>query len=158
MLAQTRKFVPLLAAVVALAACGGGDDDAGSGDAVASLDTAPADGGSEAPSETTEPIDTEQAMLDFAACMREHGVDMPDPQIDENGGIQIQIGEEGDADTPGRGVGPSEDMQEAMDACQELMPQGPITRGNGDFDPTEMQDQLLEFAACMREHLSLIHI
>ena len=30
---------------------------------------------------------TKQAMLDFARCMRQHGVDMPDPKFDERGGV-----------------------------------------------------------------------
>lgn len=151
MLAHTSKLLPLVAVVMALGACAGGGDDAGSGDAVASLDTAPPDAADDSPSATTEPIETEQAMLEFAACMREHGVDMADPQVDENGGVQIQIGEPGDDDA-GRGAGLSDEMQDAMEACRELMPQGPITRDGDDFDPTEMQDELLEFAACMREH------
>ena len=33
-----------------------------------------------------------KAMLDFARCMREHGVDMPDPKFDGDGGVMMQVG------------------------------------------------------------------
>jgi hypothetical protein len=150
---RSRGVLPaVLVAAVALTACGGTDDDSGdAGDGVASLDDATdatdaSDANDTASPSTTEPVDSEQALLEFAACMREHGVDMPDPQIDENGGVQIEIG--------GVGAGPGDPdvFQEAQEACAELMPRGPITRNGEDFDPSEMQDQMLEFAQCMRDH------
>jgi hypothetical protein len=142
--------VPVAAlAAFTLGACGGTDD--GASDGVASLDDGAADqvgDGTAAPTATTEPLDQEEALLAFAACMRENGVDMPDPQVDENGGVMIQIG--GDAPEPG--AGPPEGVEEAMEACEGLMPRGPIERDGEQFDPTEMQDEMLAFAQCMREH------
>jgi hypothetical protein len=53
--------------------------------------------------------------LEFARCMREHGVDMPDPTFDSNGGVKIQAG-------PGRGLDrDDEDFQAAQEACGDLM-------------------------------------
>jgi len=146
-LSGRTPVVAVALAVALLAACGAGDDD--SSDGVASLDGEAADTPSEgtAATETTAPVDTEQALLDFAACMRENGVDMPDPQLDENGGVQIEIGGE----QPQPGQGPPEGVEEAMEACEELMPRRAIGADGEEFDPTEMQDQILEFTQCMRD-------
>lgn len=148
-LRRSRGIAPVVVvAALALAGCGGGDDDTANDDGVASLDDEPDEPDDTTVAtgpDTTEPVDMEEAMLDFAACMREHGVDMPDPQVDEDGGVTMQMG-------AGPGDGPSADTDEAFEACRELMPRGPVTRNGDDFDPTEMQDELLEFAQCMRDH------
>ena len=145
-----RSVVPIAAlAAFTLGACGGGGD--GAADGVASLDDAAADepsSESAAPTATTEPIDQEEALLAFAACMRENGVDMPDPEVDENGGVMIQIGD--GEQQPGQG--PPEGVEEAMDECGDLMPRGPVERDGEGFDPTEMQDEMLAFAQCMRDN------
>jgi hypothetical protein len=142
--------VPLAAlAAFTLGACGSGGDNATDG--VASLDDGAADDastGSAAPTATTEPVDQEEALLEFAACMRENGVDMPDPQLDDDGGVRIQIG----GSEPEPGQGQPADVDAAMEECRDLMPRGPVERNGEEFDPTEMQDELLAFAQCMRDH------
>ena len=55
-------------------------------------------------------------LVEFAACMREHGIEMPDPQTASGGGA-VRIG--GDGIDPG-----SPEFQDSMEACQELMPGG----------------------------------
>jgi hypothetical protein len=66
----------------------------------------------------------------FAECMREHGVpDFPDP-------VEGRI-------TMGAGGDPAA-MRAAQEACQELAPGGRAT--------PQMQDQLIAFCQCMREH------
>jgi hypothetical protein len=64
---------PLLVLALAVAACGGGDKT----DGVASL------GGDQATATTRagRGQDERQAALNFARCMRQHGIDMPDPQV-----------------------------------------------------------------------------
>jgi hypothetical protein len=60
----------------------------------------------------------QQAFLDFAACMRDHGVAMADPQF-ESGGMSIRIG--GD-DGEGAKVDPqSPAFKNAEDACQHIL-------------------------------------
>ena len=68
--------------------------------------------------------------LAFAKCMREHGVDMPDPTFDAQGHISISIG------SPNGGSSPdpmSPTFQDAQKACQHLMDLpgggGPVTQG-----------------------------
>ncbi len=50
-------------------------------------------------------------MLDFAKCMRDHGVDFPDPTFNsDGGGLQVQMG--------GPGMDPeSPAFKSANDAC-----------------------------------------
>ena len=61
----------------------------------------------------------QDAALKFARCMRQHGVDVPDPQPGGDGGIRIGGG-------PGK-EGPKPDsprFQDAQKACQGLLPGG----------------------------------
>jgi hypothetical protein len=132
----------------ALAACGGGGG--GASPEVASLDegsttTSTANGEQEEPT----PEDREEALLDFAQCMRDNGIDMPDPQISEdgNGGILIEQREAGGGFDP-----ESEEFQAAQEECDQILEDG---MGAIELDPeqqAEMQERLLEFAECMRDH------
>jgi hypothetical protein len=142
----SRRLVFATLAVAALlgsaTACGSsGDDDAGNGD-VASLDDGSSDASDTTTAGTTAPEDLEDAMLAFTECMRDHGIDMPDPQVTGEGGIAIAV--EGEMD--------DEKFQEAQTACEPLMENA---RGDIEVDPeqlAEMQAEMLEFAECMREH------
>jgi hypothetical protein len=122
-------LTPLVLAVV-LVACSGTAAAPG----VASLDE-PSDGASPSPSASVDP---EQARLDFARCMREHGIDMPDPGTGGRGGA-TRIG-----------GGDPEKLQEAMEACREHF-QG-VMGERGPELSQEQLDAMLEFAQCMREH------
>ncbi len=127
------------AAVIAivLAGCGGGQD----GVAVAA--DAPAATGSattEAPGATSEE-DAEEAMLAFAKCMREQGVDMDDPTPDENGTLRFDMTRPDEGDR--------ESMRTAMEACGDLM--AAARPQVSDEDRAEREEQQLAFAKCMRE-------
>ena len=123
--------LPLLLAL-ALAGCGGsGDDDDG-------IATAGNDATGEPDPESSGPLSEEEmyeAQLAFAQCMREHGVDMEDPQPGE--GLRIQV--RGDPAV----------VEAAQQACQDLLPQG--GPGGGESNP-EAQEQMLAFAECMRDN------
>ena len=67
--------------------------------------------------------------LAFAKCMREHGVDMPDPTFDDNGGISIAA-PSGGAD-PKAMTGPDQAFQDAAKACQTEGGPGMIVNGSG---------------------------
>ena len=57
----------------------------------------------------------QETMLEFAACMREHGVDMPDPDF-SGGGARMQFR------AGAGGVDPeSPTFQKAQEACQEIL-------------------------------------
>ena len=107
----TRALTTLMLAAVAglsLAACGGSDSPE-----VANLGNAAATTNEEG--ETTEAAtDPEEAMLAFTECMRENGVDVPDPEFSEDGegGPRIQMGPGGDFD-------PNDpDFQAAQEKCR----------------------------------------
>ncbi len=150
-----RILLAAVAIAIALlgAACGEPTDAA---DGVASLGTEATDttdvadgsqGDSTSSTDAPSAADPEDAMVDFARCMREHGVDVADPQTSGagagGGGVMIEIGD---------GIDP-EEMEAAQEACQPLM-----ADAIGDFEPPDpeelerMQEQMLEFAKCMREH------
>jgi putative hemolysin len=62
----------------------------------------------------------EEAALAHARCMREHGVDMPDPTFGENGAARIRVGKGGpDPNDP--------EVREAEEACRDKLPKGPRT-------------------------------
>jgi hypothetical protein len=81
----------------------------------------------------------EDAALDYAKCMRDHGVDVPDPKPGQ-GGFGIQI----------RSSDPQENakFQDAQDACGDIL-QKAIPEGDRP-DPAEMRDKLHQMTECLR--------
>ena len=140
-----RRHRPALAVAglglaLALAACGGSPQ----GDGVASLGGDARDKGKG----TANPAagkDPQQAALDFARCMRDHGVDMRDPQVDEQGRVTMRIGR-GDRDKVGAPPDPKK-LQDAQKACGNPMGGD----GPAQIDP-EARDAMLAYARCMRGH------
>ena len=132
-----RPFVVLAAAVLLLGACTG----SGAGPSVATLADPSA---SPSPSASVDP---EQAMLAFARCMREHGVDIPDPQPGsggKGGNFNFSVG----------GGGKNTDktkLQAADTACRHFIEGVGAGPNGGQMDPA-MQDALIAFSHCMREH------
>jgi hypothetical protein len=92
-------------------------------------------GGVDGPAGQIDP-EMEQKMLAFSACMREHGIDMPDPKF-ENGGATVNLG---GPDGDGPEIDPnSQAFKDAEEACKSLMPtgkggpggdSGPVTQGS----------------------------
>ena len=62
-------------------------------------------------------MDPEMAdkLLDFSKCMRDHGIDFPDPQF-QGGGVMMQMDENMDPSSP--------EFQAAQEACGNLLPGG----------------------------------
>ena len=137
-----RLIAPIAALAVVAAACGSADTS----DDVASLDeTAVAGEDVEAVEET----DVEEAVLAFTQCLREEGIEVDDPEFDGEGGFALDLG--GGYRDPGGGGGYDyEEVGEAMDACGHLM-EG-VTQQFDLPDDTELQDDLLGFAECMRSN------
>ena len=135
--------------LVALSACGGGG---GGKDDVASL-SGDDDGGGTT-STTLSDEEKEEALLDWAACMRGEGLDVPDPQVDGNGRVQIGVGidsedDEEDGGTDGATNPPDKD---AFEAAMEKCGEPPMIGGElSDEDREEMQEQALALAECMRD-------
>ena len=121
------------------AACGGSPD--GNGVATLGGDGA-GDGQTDGGSAKKDP---QEAALEFAKCMREHGVDMPDPEVDSKGRMRVTI------DSPaGKGSRPDpKKLNAAQQACGNLLGDG--GPGPGELDP-KARDAMVDFAKCMREH------
>lgn len=123
----------LLALAFAAAACSSSDDSV---DATPEVVVA-------AGSESETATDEEQT-LEFAQCMRDNGVDMEDPTVNADGTINLS--------RPGNGSGDDGEGGEfdaAFEACSDIL-EGATFLG-GSLDETETQDQLLEFAQCLRD-------
>jgi ABC-type glycerol-3-phosphate transport system substrate-binding protein len=124
--AMTRSplILAAVAAALALGACGGSSDDDGAGGGASRQDTA------------------FEGALKFSKCMRDHGVDFPDPQRVGSGGIKLT----------GRNINPNDpNTKAAQRACQKYMQVG----GGETLDPAKrakLQETALRYARCMREH------
>ncbi|RAY16625.1 hypothetical protein DPM19_00065 [Actinomadura craniellae] len=116
-------MIPLLA--LGLTACGGDET------ATAAGRKSPAAG------------DTEK-MRAFAKCMRENGVDMPDPEVGPDGNITFG----GNGNARRLLSADREKLQAAMDKCRHLMPNGGELRA---FSP-EDTEKMRQYAKCMREN------
>jgi hypothetical protein len=155
-------MVTVLVVAGLLAACGGNGSDDGSadGDDVASLSD---DNGDEQAQGNEDDADAEQELLDWVECMRDEGIDIPDPTRDSDGnlvlegpGIRLGGGEsEGstssdDSDDEGdeRSIDP-EEMDAAMEECGEPPALGPSDIS--EEDRQAMEENALEFAECMRD-------
>ncbi|WP_051426195.1 hypothetical protein [Jiangella gansuensis] len=112
------RLLPVLALLltVSLTACGSDDDGAASG-------TGDGDGNSAADGE-----------LAFYECMRDNGIDMPDPDPSQQG-IQLEL-----PDDPG--------AAEAMEECRSLLPDG----GEASDPDADALEALRAFTTCMREN------
>ncbi|GIF26759.1 hypothetical protein BJ973_000151 [Actinoplanes tereljensis] len=119
----------LALALTCLAACGGGGtEDTG----IASA------GGAATPSASASAGATGDG-LKFAACMRENGIDMPDPDPSSAGGGLQSV----------RGSADQTKLNAALQKCQQYRPTG--GQGSALSDPAN-QKQLEELAKCFRSH------
>jgi hypothetical protein len=125
--------------ILVLTACGGNDDPNGVASLTDTTDQSTTGGGQgsgDNGSGATSEQERQEAMLEYAQCMREHGIDMPDPV---NGRLDLRS-------TPGD----EEKMEEAQEACQDIL-QGTAPPLDEE-EQAEMQEAMLAFARCMREH------
>jgi hypothetical protein len=92
-------------------------------------------------STTQKPVSDEEKAQEFTKCMRDNGIDLPDPEPDGNGGFDYGVTAAGvDLSDP--------TLQKAIRACRDKLPGG----GQEYLDDPEVQAQLREFAQCMRNN------
>lgn len=119
-----RNSVVAVACALLLAGCSGQAHDPH----VASLQSQGSGAGP-----TPSPSSEEDMQVAFARCMRQHGMDVPDP----GAGGKVHIAGGGGANT-----------QRAIDACRHLLPVGNKLNPT---DPKQM-DSMVKLAQCMRRH------
>lgn len=134
-----KKLTPLIAILaLILAACGGGSDEG-----VASLETDTTEAAEDRATDID--VDNEQALTEFAQCMRDNGIDMDDPTVDANGNLTF----EGQSQQENIEEFDQDALQAAFDACEEHLVG--VAMGFTDTDLSEIEDTLLEFTSCMRD-------
>ena len=125
-----RTLLALIAALALLSGCAGnkdsGDDVASAGTGKAATSSADADDG-----------DLAAQTAKYASCMRENGVDMPDPEVDKDGGIGLSIN-----------GGDKAKVDKADKECKHLMPNG----GEPPKPSPEDLDRMRKEAQCLRDH------
>jgi hypothetical protein len=123
------------ALTLVLAACGGSGDSNG----VASLTdtTGQSTTNGSSGNTGTGKKDPEEAALEYTKCMREHGVDMPDPGA--GGELRLEV-------RPGN----REKVENAQKACEDLLENARPRLS--EEQQAAMQEALLAFAKCMRQH------
>ena len=132
MLKRRFRLIALVVAVAVLAACSGGSHRA----------VATAGG---ATSTTSASTNLDQAFIDFAHCMRDHGIDFPDPvQRPGHAGLSLEF--DGSSNAPG--------FAAANDACQHFLQPVIDMKRNAvaaSMTPEKLQ-ALIAYSRCMRDH------
>jgi hypothetical protein len=134
---RLAALVGVLALMLAVAACTGGGDK---GSGVASL------GGTGSATSTTAAGgggDDRQKALNWAKCMRQHGINLPDPRFDAQGNMIPP-------EPPAVANAQAKLKFKAADqACKQYEPSG----GPPPSPPSAQErQQALAFARCMRQH------
>jgi hypothetical protein len=122
--------IPALAATLLVAGCGSSKD----------------------PSNGPSSASVRSAGLEFAGCMRSHGVpNFPDPSAGSGGGLQIQSSQrngQGQSMTVNGVPVNAPAFQSAMNTCQKYMPRPKALPGG----ITQVKANALKMAQCMRSH------
>ncbi len=146
-----RLWMLLLGTALIAAACGGDEETVDATPEVVILDSG-ADGESAAATGSTDAADgtttgsgstDEEQALAFAQCMRDNGVDIADPTVDADGSVNL---------VPPQGTGTAQfdqTAEAAFETCGDLLDGASFLPG--DDDMSEIEDQLLEVAQCLRD-------
>jgi hypothetical protein len=134
---KRRKIIPLLLAIgLSAAACSGTNSDSD----VASLEGESVSGQSQGAADSAS---QEAAVMAFTACLRDQGLDVDDPEVDDQGNLRPpRLRDIADLDREVADV--------AFESCNEYL--GDVTFGLGAEDRTEREDELLAFASCVRDN------
>lgn len=146
MLQRQRHFRALVvpavvgtALVLGLSACGSGSKGA----EVASLGSDST--GTDVTTTTTAQSSQEQ-VLKFVACLRDQGLDVPDPKFDADGNLDSRIFERDGTIDPR-----SDTVRAAVETCRDLVGDVRLGPGGGRrFDREQMQSLFNDFTSCLR--------
>lgn len=119
-----------LTLAMALAGCGGTDDSGGVATAGGPAPTAAATSG--------EKLTAQERGLKFAQCMRDQGIDVPDPGGDTGDGVTFRFDEDQDP----------KKVDAAMKACKRYLPDG----GEPPKLDAEQIEKMRRLSECMRQN------
>jgi hypothetical protein len=135
---KRNVVIPIVLAFGLLAAaCGGADSDS----SVASLESETQ--AEQAENATVDSASQEEAVMAFTACLRDEGLDVEDPIVDDQGNLRPPRPRE--IESMDREV-----AEAAFEACNVYLED--VTFGLDSEDRTEREDELLAFASCVREN------
>ena len=137
--------------VLVAAACGSGEgsgsvasaEDVEQTEQVEPEEVATQGGDTETAEDTSDPVDTEAALLAFTQCLRDEGIQVDDPQMDADGNVNLR------SVFQAAGIDRRE-IDDAMGVCGESL-EG-VQQHFSEVDETEREDGLLAFAQCMRDN------
>ena len=89
----------------------------------------------------------EEQALEFAQCLRDEGIDFPDPVVNADGSIDFLGGVRG---AEGEGPRDNPGFEDAINTCGDVL-EGASFLPDQD-DRTEMEDTFLEAAQCLRDN------
>ena len=98
------------------------------------------------PENIIDPTD-EQIVTDFASCVRQHGITIPDPEINSDGTVDFQKLRQdifNDPNFDGRS------SREQLQECFSILQEATFVQARQEEDPIELQDNLLKVTACIR--------
>jgi hypothetical protein len=140
---NSRTTIACVALALGLAACGGGEGDDATGvasiDKVGTTSVAPVGGADESN------VNDEAAVLEFAECMRDGGIDFPDPVVDPDGNLGFDLMAMRDL-----GEVDQSELEAAFEPCALLLEF--VSFGFERIFEADFQDDLIAFSACMREN------
>ncbi len=141
-MSKKRFLILALAVAVVMTACSG--NDSVETDAVASIQDV-ATTTTIAGATGDELAADEDAVLAFAACMRDGGIDFPDPVVDSEGNVGFDLLALRDLVEVDQA-----EIEKAFEPCASLL--AGVNFGFDRIFETEFQDQLVAFSGCMREN------
>jgi len=128
-----RILIIIFSISIVAAACSSGED-AGVASLAATEDITSAS--------TTQPVNDEEALVAFSQCMRDQGLDFPDPVVGSDGYPRFEFADPENIDRVA--------LFEAGESCRDLL-EG-VVLGLPDLNTAEFSDTFLEYAGCMRDH------
>ena len=96
-------------------------------------------------SSTSDKTD-EQITTNFTVCLRDHGTNIPDPELNADGSIDLGTLKES------FDVGPKDSRSsKALEECLPLLAEATFSQGANEEDEIQLQDDLLAFIQCLRD-------
>jgi hypothetical protein len=100
---------------------------------------------------TTPKLTDEEITTNFAACLREHGFTVPDPELNRDGTVNLSAMRESLIQNP-KFNRQNAEIRQVMRDCLPLLQEATFVQERSSEDEIELQDNLLEFAQCLRDN------